>query len=164
MAREGLLHFPNNVGSKLNRRKRESWYMINTRDLINPNRRIMPRSNNFSTPWYQQKSLPRSPRHLRFYSEKCVRGVRRKSILVALIFVTYGHFHPFDMDDIFDKVGVRDKHINKGLRQVAAAGFTFPSKRQFGRFLTLKAQVNGIAIPPSLYFFFFEVLIISHGW
>ena len=70
MAREGLLHFPNNVGSKLNRRKRESWYMINTRDLINPNRRIMPRSNNFSTPWYQQKSLPRSPRHLRFYSEK----------------------------------------------------------------------------------------------
>ena len=54
------------------------------------------------------------------------------------------------MDDIFDKVGVRDKHINKGLRQVAAAGFTFPSKRQFGRFLTLKAQVNGIAIPPSL--------------
>ena len=54
------------------------------------------------------------------------------------------------MDDIFDKVGVRDKHINKGLRQVAAAGFTFPSKRQFGRFLTLKAQVNGIAIPPTL--------------
>ena len=59
-------------------------------------------------------------------------------------------FTPFDMDDIFDKVGVRDKHINKGLRQVAAAGFTFPSEGQFGRFLTLKAQVNGIALPPSL--------------